>query len=296
MSRVEAWLLVAIAFNFEPTLRDRCIAVPWNTMPTYAMIYLATYLLVFALPTMGRFILAACAVAFALLARPIEVVEFAPLYLCAALSWQDSGKWRALGCFAAAVAVPAAFLVAIDYDLYHTPGSPYSNSETHHFGAAHLGLKIYQFFCDGTFLTGNAGVPEGTRPRQILERFPYFLFLLPGVLAFVRNRGVPAVGLGLAIVATIGLYLGYNYVSNPGFAWTYGPFHYYWWVMPWLMLMTYLSFRTAPWQLSRPVYLAALVFPCLLFAFIGFQAIEAAATRRPGDDGPYRLRKPNLHH
>ncbi len=283
MSRAEAWLLVAFAVVFaDDVLRERCLVVPWNTMPAYAAIYLSAYLMVFARPSLPRFAVAAAATSFALLARPNELIALAPLFLVAALLWRDPRKWRALGLFLGAVTSAAAVIVSINFYLYGAPVSPYVTAERGHFSYDHPLLKFYQLFCDGTFLTGASIMPIGSRPHQILERFPYLLLMGPGVLSLLRVCGPAVWGLYLAILLTLGFYLSYDVVNSPAFSWMYTSFHYYWWMMPWLIFFTYLSFRQAPLTLARPVYVAALLMPVVLAAGVGFKSVEVAASDDPG--------------
>lgn len=278
MGRVEAWILVGFFIFSDELFRDICLIVPWNTMPAYATIYLATYLLLFRRPSMGSFALCAFMAGIALFARPTEIMPIALIYSFGLFNLDGRRRLFALAFFGIALGMVAFATFSLNLYFYRRLSSPYMESLGTEFSAINFGPKIYQFFCDGAFLTGNAAYPRGSRTTQILERFPYFLLLLPGAIYLVRTRGYAPCGLLLAIIFTVAFYLSYNWDTSMALFWTYSCYHYIWWIMPWLAFVTYLSFRGAPFALSRFLYLAALAAPVLLYLVVGFKAVEVAAS------------------
>jgi hypothetical protein len=281
MSRAEAWILIGVFIFFEPILRDQSLIIPWNTLPTYAAIYLSTYLLVFARAGWTGFAVSALAIGGALMARPNEIVSMGPLFLGAVLAWRDARKWWAIAFLGVVLASVGIFMVAVNFHFYGKISSPYMRGESTKFSHTNLGWKLYQLLCDGAFLTGDSPLPQGTRATQILERFPFFLLLVPGIVYLLRARGMRAWGLLLAMACSVGFYLTYNLVDNPAYFWSYGSYHYFWWIIPWLAFLSYISLRRAPFVLPRAVYFTALLAPVLIYAFIGFKAVEVAATDTP---------------
>jgi hypothetical protein len=278
MGRVEAWILVAVFIFFGDILRDKCLIIPWNTLPAYTAIYLSVYLLLITRPTLRGFVICASATGIALFSRPNEILPLTALYLFGLLRLEGRRRLWAFLAFGVVLAVVGLATISINLYFYGHISSPYMGTESRKFGTANFGIKFYQLFCDGAFLTGNAVLPPGTRTTQILERFPYFLFLLPGTIALVQMRGLPACGLFLAIMATVGFYMTYSLVDNPPYFWTYGSYHYIWWIIPWLGFLSYLSFRQAPWLLPRKIYIAALLVPVAVYLVVGFKAVEVQSS------------------
>jgi hypothetical protein len=279
IGRLEAWVLAGFFIFFAPVLRDQCLIIPWNTLPAYAAIYLSIYLLLVAPVRASSFILCAILDAVALSSRPNEVFPLGTIYLFGVLNLQGNARWWALALFSGMTAVVGGLLIALNFYLYGHASSPYMLGESAKFSAWAPGLKAYQFLCDGAFLTGDAVVPTaGTRPTQILERFPYFLCVLPGAIYLVKTRGWAVGGIFAAIALTVGIYLTYMPFDSSAYFWSYGSYHYIWWIIPWLGLIAYLSFRQAPFVLSRNIYIISLLAPILLYLLVGFKAREVAAT------------------
>ena len=180
--------------------------------------------------------------------------------------------------FGVACAAAALITVSINLCLYGHVSSPYMGQEGPKFSAANYVLKIYQLFCDGTFLTGEAALRQDDNTHAVIERYPILLYLLPGVIYLVRSVGLKMIGLPLAIVASVGFYLTYSPTANPPYYWSYSNFHYLWWMVPWLLFFTYLSFRRAPFTLPRGLYGATLGLPLAFFLLISFKAVTVAAS------------------
>ncbi len=292
MGRLEAWALVVILFFADPVMRDGCLIVPWNTLPAYAALYLSVYLLLIRRGMPAQYALCAFFIGMAVLSRPTEVIPLSVLYLLAVLGLMT---WRrrawALAFFGLSGAGGALFICWLNIHFYGHWNSPYMASEKTKFSMANYGLKVYQLLCDGTFLTGHAaesgGVTDGVPTAQILERFPFFLFLLPGAIYLVKARGAKALGLLLAIVSTVAFYLTYNPVNNPPYFWIYCSYHYIWWIIPWLGFLSYLSFRQAFFVLPRGWYLTALLAPVFFFFLISFKTVAVASSDAAGDRLPF---------
>jgi len=278
MGRLEAWLLIGFFIFFEPVLRDHCLIVPWNTLPAYAAIYLSIYFLLIARPSLWQFAMCALAGGIAIFSRPNEIIALAAIYGFALLNVNGKSRLWAFIFFAATLVTVGLVTISLNFYFYGRPTSPYMHGESQKFSISNYGVKLYQLFCDGAFLTGNAGLPRGTRTTQILERFPYFLLLLPGAVYLVRSRGPIIYGVFLAIILSVGFYLTYNMVNSPTYFWSYGSYHYFWWIIPWLGFFSYLTFRQALFKFSRPTFLILLLSPIFLYAIVGFKAIAAAQT------------------
>lgn len=287
MSRLEAVLMVYVFLWFDPFLRDECLVVPWNTLPAYTTYFVLIYLLALRAspPRLGHFALGAVLAGVAALARPTETVALALVFLPPLVrlgSWKE--RAAAAGCLGIAMLAVVALTAAINEHLYHALKSPYIAGESGKLNGANYGVKAYQFFADSRFLTGDGALPAGTRPPSVLSRYPEFLFVLPGLLFLLRDRGWAAAGGMLAAGFTLGFYLLYFPFDNPPYAWSYGQWHYVAWIFPWLGLATYLTFRKAFGVLPRRLFFAALGLPFLVTLVVGFAATPCGwATLDAGD-------------
>ncbi len=288
MGRMEAWVLVILFIFAERFMRDYSLVVPWNTLPTYAALYLSAYLLLFRVPTLCQFALCAAMGGLAVAARPAEVLPLAAIYLA---SLPRLGSWRmvltGLLFFGIAGAIAGGINFGINLHLYGALNSPYMVSEKGKFHPGHYGLKVYQFLSDGSFLTGPATFPSTLRPRALLEAFPYFALMLPGVLFLIRRMGYPGWGLPSAIVITVAFYLLYTPFSNIPYFWSYKSYHYVWWMIPWLAFFTWLTFRQAIFHMPFRLFAGALVIPPVAFLFIGFKTVPLASWSPTRDEISY---------
>jgi hypothetical protein len=276
LSRFEAVLMVYVFIWLDSLVRDECLVVPWNTLPAYTAFFVSIYLLVLRprTPRVSDFVLCAGLIGVATLARPTEIVALGLVFVPGLIRL---GGWReravALGCLAGILIAVGTTLVLVNEHLYHALKSPYIAGESEKMNGANYGLKAYQFLADSLFLTGDGALPVGTRPPSLLSRYPEFLFVLPGLLFLLRERGWAASGAVLAAGFTVGFYLLYVPFDNPPYAWSYGQWHYVGWMLPWLGLATYLTFRQAfralPWRL----FLVALGLPLAATLVVGFVAV-----------------------
>jgi hypothetical protein len=179
------------------------------------------------------------------------------------------------------VGLVAVIMVSINFYLYGQIASPYMNGEGPKFSLANFGAKTYQLFIDGTFLTGNAVLSPDPHPHQLLERFPYLLLVLPGAIYLWRERGPAIWGFFLAVAFTLTFYLSYGPAASVPYFWTYGSYHYIWWITPWFGFFAYLSLRQAPFVLPWRLYLVALVIPLAIVLGVGFSVREVAASDAP---------------
>ena len=269
VGRVEAWLLIILFIALDPFL-PATLVIPWNTLPAYATLYFSTYRLLFRQPVLRDFALCAWLTAVALLARPTEIFPLACVYLAGGFRLVDPRqRYAALTFFGLAAGSVAAICAALNFHLYGDWRSPYMITESSKFHRENIGLKAYQLLFDGTFLTGQAALPDMTT-WSLCERFPLFLFCLPGAVWLVREKGWPTLGLPLAIIASVLFYLTYSTFANMPFFWTYSSYHYIWWIVPWLGLFTYLTVRRARTQLPPALFLATLLGPPLAFVLVAF--------------------------
>jgi hypothetical protein len=288
LSRLEGVLIVYVFVWFDPFLRDECLIIPWNTLPAYAAFSLCIYLLILK-PGPGRLIdFKICAVVcgLAMFARPTEMLALACIYLFGLLrfkTWKEAA-WAAgfLGCVGAVV---AAVTFGLNYHFYQQLDSPYMGSESRKVTMTNFGLKLYQFVFDPEFLTGNGVVPPATRTVSLMTRYPEFLFIVPGALFLLRDRGWVAWGLILGIAIELGFYLCYSPFNNPPYAWSYGQWHYIGWVLPWLGFVTYLSIRQAFFRLPRLTFFSALLLPTFFACLVGFKAVPVASATAQSDEG-----------
>jgi hypothetical protein len=280
VSRPEAWVLVVLFIFVEPFMHGSLI-IPWNTLPAYAALYLSAYLLLFNRPTLAHFAWCALFSGEALFSRPTEIFPLATLYLVALFGLSGWPKrLAALTFFGLAAIAAAAISLGLNLHLYGQWSSPYMALESQKFHLDHYGLKAYQLFCDGRFLTGQGALPN-MDSLSIGERFPVFLFCLPGLLYLTKTGGVPMWGLILAIGSSAAFYLTYSTFANTPYFWTYSSHHYIWWIIPWLGLVSYLSFRHARARLAPRLFLVTLLAPVLLFLLIGFKTKTIAASDSP---------------
>jgi hypothetical protein len=177
----------------------------------------------------------------------------------------------------AVVFLVGGLTLGLNYYFYHRLGSPYLDGERGKASLGNYGLKLYQFVFDAQFLTGGGDFLSDARPPALLTRYPEFLFVIPGFLFLLKDRGWIAWGLILGIVLELGMYLAYSPFDNPPYAWRYGQWHYIAWVLPWLGFAAYLSFRQAFFQLPRGLFFGALLFPVLVACTIGFKAVPRAS-------------------
>ena len=280
-SRLEAWGLVIVAIFADSMLRDGCLIIPWNTLPEYAAFYLCFYFLIFTRATLPRFALCAFFCGLACASRFTESEILAVVYLFALIDLRGWGtRLFAVALFAFAFGIALALNLGTNLYFYHALRSPYMVGQWGDFSTSHYLLKIYQLLFDGDFLTGpNAALHPPT--RQILESYWPFIFMLPGAVFLVRTYGWKVLGFFLGILLSVAFYLLYNPTNNAPYFWSYGSFHYFWWLMPWLAFITYLSFRRAPFALGRRLYLATLLGPLLVVLPLGVRDVVLASSTGP---------------
>jgi len=272
VSRGEAWLLAVLCFPAFLSFWKGCFIVPWNTLPTYAAVYLTVALLIVTPATRGKCLGCAMAIGIAFFARPPDILAPGILYLAALL---DFPTWRERLIAALYLAGAVAFFLTVSLVtnllIYHSLVSPYIVSSSGMFSLSHYGFKIYQQLCDGTVLFGNGEIPAGL-PRRIdlLELFPWLLIVGPGIGFFLQQYRWKAVGLFLAIAATLGFYLSYTAVNNLPAFWYYMLWHYFWWIIPFFGLFAYLSIRRAPFAMSALRYRLWLLAPLAILCLVGF--------------------------
>ena len=277
MTRLEAWALVLIAIYADSILRDMSLVIPWNTMPEYAAFYICTYLLILTRATLPKCGICALFCGLAAYSRPTEAEFLGILYLSALFDFKDWTKraWAA-ALLASTYAIAFGLTLASNLYFYHELSSPYIQGLSTRFNISNFPLKVYQFLLDGNILTEEGSVHPHS--HQILELYWPFIFIVPGSLFLWRIYRWKAVGLFGAIIGIFIYYILYNDDTNIPQFWTFCNPHYIWFVLPWLSLITYLSFRCAPWVLTRKAYVAALLFPLLLIGIMGYKPVTVASS------------------
>ena len=287
MSRLEAVLLVYVFVWFDSFLREVCLVEPWNTIPAYAAFFVCIYFFVFRREPLrlAHFGGGAVLCGVAMLARPTEIVALGILYaagLARLAGWKQRVGAAAIFCGIAGLA--GAVILGLNLHFYQSWRSPYMGGELGKVNAANYGLKAWQFFYDGTFLTGGGVWPTGARPPALFTRYPEFLLVLPGLFLLVRRNGMAGAGFVGAILFTLGFYLLYIPFGNAPYAWSYSQWHYVAWMMPWLGLATYAGLREGWRYLPRWRFAGALLLPLALAVVLGFRASRCGHATRDVSD------------
>ncbi|MBW2256663.1 MAG: hypothetical protein JRI25_18990, partial [Deltaproteobacteria bacterium] len=137
-----------------------------------------------------------------------------------------------------------------------SPASPYQQAHSVGFTLSRFLVVAYTIFLDGM------PVYRSTDP-VILERMPWILLALPGMIYAVRTRGW-RVAVALGVIALSLLFYTAYWNMSPVGLYEYALIHYFTWAFPLIGLFSYLTVRHAIWKLAPRVVLPTLLLPVAL--------------------------------
>ncbi len=258
VSPEEALLLCFFGLILPATVRDNFIR-PWTNTPVHAALMVLTYLTLIGRRDRIAGIMTGVCAGVIFMTRPGDLAYSWPVM---AALWFGSRGWREALQRTAWFFTGALPLVVLNlYLSFAIHGSLISaaylrGSEQIGLGVASLGLKLYTFLIDGFPLFGER--------RTLITVFPILLFILPGIILFIREFRWRAVAIVATQIGAIAYFLAYNdfWISN---AFKYQGIRYWIWLVPFGCLYSYLSFRVAWRELGWTATTLLLAMPVLIW-------------------------------
>src|ERR1039458_3506016 len=260
------WALILCFFGVVwPTTVQANLIYPWTNTPVNAALVVMAYLALARIPDRLNGIWTGICAGLIFMVRPGDLVYSWPLMAVLWLGgrgWQEA--WRRARWFLAGtlplVGLASYFSIAIHG---HLVSEGYRRATGYiGFGFASLGVKLYTFFVDAFPIFGEK--------RTLVVVFPVVLFILPGVVTFVKElkwRGIAVVAAQLGAVA---YFLAYNdyWVSN---AFKFHGIRVWLWLIPFVGLYAYLTFRLAWRSLGWVATALLLVGPLVFWDAVGME-------------------------
>jgi hypothetical protein len=260
------WALILCFFGVVwPTTVQANLIYPWTSTPVNAALMVMAYLALARTPDRLNGICTGICAGLIFMVRPGDLVYSWPLM---AVLWLGCRGWRevwqrATWFLAGAlplVGLASYFSIAIHG---HLVSEGYRKATVYiGFSFESLGVKLYTFFVDAFPIFGEK--------RNLVVVFPVVLFILPGVVTFVKElkwRGIAVVAAQLGAVA---YFLAYNdyWVSN---AFKFHGVRVWLWLIPFVGLYAYLTFRLAWRSLGWVATALLLVGPLVFWDAVGME-------------------------
>lgn len=275
LGTLESAVIALIAIWAHKEVYDNLV-VPWSTIPTHACTYAVAYLLVFRPLDLSRrpLVIASLCAGFVFLCRPGDLLFLMPVFLTYALS--APGVKGMLTRAVLSVSLVLLFVLGglalnkLIHGVYW--GGPYQARATRIGFSLDVFVlyKLYSLFVEAKTL-------YGTAEPMLLERFPWILVVVPGIVVGVRRIGIRMGGLAGSIIVTIVFYVSFKDFS-PFNIFHFRLIHYLVWILPLLFMFSYVTFRLAWSTLPRAVIVALIAIPGIALCSVG---IETEGTTQP---------------
>jgi hypothetical protein len=258
VSPQEALLLCFFGIIWSTTVRDNFIR-PWTNTPVDAALMVLTYLALFGRRHRIEGVVTGFCAGVIFMMRPGDLLYSWPVMTAL---WFGLRDWREAWQRATWFISGAAPLLAVTlYFSFAIHGHLVPDSYRHAvsligFSVASLGVKLYTLLIDGFPLFGE--------PKTLITVFPVLLFILPGVVVFIREFKWRAAVVVATQVGAITYFLLYNdfWISN---AFKFHGIRYWLWLVPFWCFFAYVSIRFA-WRrlgyLATSLLLLAPVLAC----------------------------------
>lgn len=279
LTRLEAVLLVAVSGALPLVLEH--LVIPWTTIPSQLGLYATIYLLVARPAGRREFILAALVAGGVFLVRPSDVTFLLPVFAGALLNRPIDRHRLLTGIVSIGIVLLCVGLALILNKVvfgvfWQTPYVRLVHAIG--FGGDLLAENIYSFAIEARTL-------YDVDSPMMLARYPWALFVLPGMACFVRQRGWPAFGLILSLLLSTFFYLSFHDFDAAS-AFRFLTIHYLLWTIPLLAFFAYLTVTRAWSALGWKIFVSLLVLPSLTGAVVGVRV------ERLGGAEPFRVLSP----
>ncbi|MCX6898112.1 MAG: hypothetical protein NT105_05355 [Verrucomicrobia bacterium] len=259
----EAVALAAAAILLPRSILTDSLVVPWNSIPTHLINYAIIVLLVFCRPGWSRYFAASLLLALIPWFRAADAIYMIPVF--AVELWRDLRQREVRQCIAKAMLTAGLFaisigaIVAINYAVFGQAITPYVQTISMRRGMSFDGVlrKAYSIFLSANTMWNN-------REPMLIHRFPWLLFVLPGVVYLLKTERLRHAGWIGAMGCCVGFYLGYTGFEAANL-FKYLVVRYWTWWIPLAALLAYLGAVKA-WRSLTIRGVAAVTLPCLLIA------------------------------
>lgn len=275
LGRIDCLVLISLVLW---TLRDeliRTLVVPWTTIPTQLVAYLAIYIHAARPGSIRSATLVGCLVAFAYLCRAGDAACLLPLVVGTISTTPRAHRVR--GALGGLLPLAAVFVLdrLVNARIFGGVRSRYEAGLRGTFFNEDLLQKSYSIFSEGWTIYR---VDE----PMLAGRFPWLLLACPGLVWMATRLGRRVIAPALSVTACWILYLAYDYFA-PTDLYHFNLVHYVAWTLPVFALAAYLTLRRAWRELDRRTF-GGLLFLGLLPAFVELEEHEQAQGR-VGPDG-----------
>lgn len=260
---VSPWESVALgvaALLLPRTILINALVVPWNSTPAHLMIYCVIVLLAFCRPRPVNFVIAAFLAALMPWFRADGLICLVPVF--AAHFWEDLRRGEIRKCVtkivfsAVLVSLSVGMITAVNHTIFGEATTPYMQRVST-VGCSLKGVarKAYSIFVSASPMWHHAG-------PMLLQRFPYLLLVVPGIVYLLTRYSMKHLGWIGAIGASIGFYLAFNDFEAHN-VFKYLLIHYWAWWIPLATLLAYLGLVKS-WKVLKVWGVLISSLPCLL--------------------------------
>lgn len=271
LDRRNATAVLALTLFLAHDELVRSFVIPWSTIPTALITYLALSLSLEAKPSARTCLWLSCLTGVCYLFRPGDSVILMPMV---ASTWFRLPDWNSrfkAAVVGSVVAIPFPIAVLVVNTLvFGDPRTPYDDAVAQAgFGDQSIAEKAYGFVVDGDIIWRAGG-------SSILDRMPWVIIAGPGIWLFVRELGVRTVGILTSTLVSLGLYLSFNDFTPAGL-YTYNLIHYMAWLLPLACVASYRTVRDArKWVRSLGAW-STLLVPVSVVGGIELREVPLAA-------------------
>ncbi len=260
LSKVESILVIFLVALLTVKPFTMSLIEPWNTIPVHFLTYSFFWILVFSEPTKTKVLLASFLVGLCYLCKASEILLLIPSLIIGCL-YLKKPKEVLLAGFLGIIIVSffGGTIALINFRVFGSYLSQYDNR------VLETGCGNYSFLIKSYLLMFDGHVIFREQDPMIISRFPWLFLAPPGLWVICKKVGWQSIGILGGIGVSIFLYFSYNDLF-PINIFRFHLFHYFYWMIPLLLLAAYLGVRSA-WK-ELPHYLFILLLAPLLAIFL----------------------------
>jgi hypothetical protein len=266
----ESLIVLGCMVVFSPIIIENLI-IPWTLIPSAVLIVTSIYLLVFCDLDSRSFLWTGLLAGTSYFFRPGDWLFIAPIVLSGLFITKDWKKRLYYsGLFILTFSLMVLLSAVINYRIYGAfIKTPYNVLSTA------IGFSIPNVILKAFSIGINADTIYGIKDRMLLDRFPWLLLVIPGIIYAYKKNGIRILGLLGSILLTYVLYLAYN-DFDAQVLYNTKAIRYFTWTFPFLWLFAYLTIRKSWSVLSKKALFAYALMPVILMQVltINIQRLE----------------------
>lgn len=272
LDEIESLIVVGCMVVFNPIIIENLI-IPWTLIPSAVLIVTSIYLLVFRDLDGRSFLWSGLLTGASYFFRPGDWLFIGPIALAGLFITKDWKKRLYYsGLFILTFSLMLMLSAVINYRIYGAfIKTPYNVL------SAAIGFSIPNVILKAFSIGINAETIYGIKDRMLLDRFPWLLLVIPGIIYAYKKNGIRILGLLGSILLTYVFYLAYN-DFDAQVLYNTKAIRYFTWTFPFLWLFAYLTIRKSWSVLSKKAFVAYALTPVILMQVLSINVQRLETT------------------